>query len=52
MIIYKDSDFKVFTRMTKDSWSQNTVYACKAYDVYKNFVENLAGWNQEYQSTN
>ena len=44
-LLYKNSDFKVFLRIIKNSYAVNNVNACKACGVLKNLVKSLADWN-------
>ena len=51
-LLYKNSDFEVFSRILKNSWAENNANACKTCSAYKNFAKNLTRQNSEYQSTN
>ena len=44
-LLYKNSDFKVFSRIMNNSLAENSATARKACGVSINLVKNLIGWN-------
>ena len=44
-LLYKSSEFKVFSRIIKNSWAESSVNACTTSGVNKNVGKSFAGWN-------